>query len=819
MIFLPATVHSQAGAVPASVDSVASLRRLPLTGLTTGSVVRLTGYYAAGDIPEVGRVLAASPCSLQNGLGDGGEQIPASSPGHCWLLTPQQAYDPRWWGAVEDKLPGEASLSKGSPNLTLSEPGDWKNGQSVLIIGAGTPISLAAAAVEEVVPSAVSGSTTYCYRVAAIDAAGGVGVASPELCSSKGPTELGMAADLGAPNQGMKLTIKLPKGARAVAIYQGAPGAEKFRAVFDGSSPTWIDYGHGSAGAPQAHPPAGAVGRKAKLKTMNAAGGQIRPFWIPELPPATPQNDWMRTTIISGASTLNLVVAANAEATLTQAIVLHDSTAPLAALAATGHTITLPCGTFNTTQTLVITAEGQSLNGSGMGCSILQGFGAQDIVSVGDGVSANSGGGINDVTLDATEEAAGNGFLLDNQLRTNFNRVEIENAYNCLAMGRTTFSQLNVIRCSTDERGQYTAHLYGLESVNQTTYLHQLQNAVSYTAVGFHVDGDVASFFLYDSAIQKTPYKQYVVDNAIGSRARPSLLQTFNTGFNFCSDLCIDEEVGSQIKWIRTYSQSVRGAGTGSIYIAPGVKNTTITDSDVFGADKPCIEDHGFVTVISDSAVYACSRPANTAASIQIGAEAEGVSISGVGGFNLSGTGATATTAKALINIEAGAKYVQIGPLWGATGQSCDVIDNQGSPEVTIEGLPAGSPPTTVLAHNGSVTLTTAAFPNLYKGVGGAIAKYCRSTGNPNAFTDTTDSASNIVAFYKHEGYSVLPGFQFLIRLVNAANATMTLAGGSGVSINGIATTSATGHPGATVRHDILCTVTSVSPATVRCHG
>jgi hypothetical protein len=818
LLLFPISSHSQASGEisPASLSSIASLRELPLSGLSADSTVRLQGYYSAGDIPEVLYSLSPSPCSLQNGRGDGGSQIPASSAEHCWLLAPQLSYDPRWWGAVFDTSNEKASTSKGTSELTLSAPGDWKNGQPIFIVGAGATYSLETPVLGGVTPSAASGATNYCYRIAAIDAAGGVGAASAEQCSSKGPAQLGMAADLGMPNQGMRLTLSLPKGAKAVAIYEGQPGAEKFRAVFDGSSPTWIDYGHGPAGTPQPHNQS-TTGRK--LKTMNASGGQIRPSWIPELPPATAQNDWLRTTITSGAGTRNLTLAAGAEATLTNASVLHDSTAALAALAATGKTLTLPCGTFNTTQTLTITADGQSLNGGGMDCTILQAFGAQDMVAIGSGISANSGGGINDITLDATEEAAGNGILLDNQLRTNFNRVEIDDPYNCLAMGRTSFSQLNVIRCSTDERGQYTAHLYGLESVNQTTYMHQLQNAVSYTATGFHIDGDVASFFLYDSAIQKTPYKQYVIDNAIGSKAHASLLQTFNTGFNFCSDLCIDEEIGTQIKWIRTYAQTARGSGVGTIYIAHGVKNTTITDSDVFGGDKPCIEDHGFATMISDSAVYACSRPANTAASIEIGADAQGVSISGVGDFNLSGTGATATSAKALVNIEAGAKYVQIGPQWGATGQSCDIIDNQGSPDVTIEGLPAGSPPTTLLAHNGSVTLTAAAFPNLYKGVGGAIAKYCRSTENPNSFTDTTDSAANIVNFLNHEGYSVLPGFQFRIRLVNAAKGAMTLAGGPGVTISGTAITDASGGMGATVRHDFLCTVTLTSPATVNCHG
>jgi len=92
-------ITSNSGKIIAVVPTDASLKALPLTGFSAGTVVQDTGYHVDGDMPSVEYTLQTSACSLNSGAGDGGSQVASNTPNNCWILSKSKIWDVRNFGA------------------------------------------------------------------------------------------------------------------------------------------------------------------------------------------------------------------------------------------------------------------------------------------------------------------------------------------------------------------------------------------------------------------------------------------------------------------------------------------------------------------------------------------------------------------------------------------------------------------------------------------------------------------------------------------------------------------------------------------------
>lgn len=193
------------------------------------------------------------------------------------------------------------SVAAGSTSLTLATASDFLNGEGVRINGAGPTFALGAPTGLTVTPSAVTGSTTYTYTVAPVDAHGGVGPAIATTTITNGNATL---SALSFNNNEINWVAPSGTAPTYYAIYGRTSGSMVLIGLSDG--PPWYDEGN------------------SPLDLVD---------WLPTTPPATATNDYLVTSIASGGGTPNLTLAASPLPTnaVTSALVSHDDTVGLQA--------------------------------------------------------------------------------------------------------------------------------------------------------------------------------------------------------------------------------------------------------------------------------------------------------------------------------------------------------------------------------------------------------------------------------------------------------------------------------------------------------
>ena len=259
----------------------------------------------------------------------------------------QGVADPLAYGMSASNANTTGSISASSAVLTLAAALDFQNGQGIRINHAGAAFTLGAPTSPTATAEGATGSTTYQYKLASIDAAGGVGAATASFQVTNGPATLSflnyVAISATAP------TGTAPAG---YAVYRNVSGTYTLVGFINSSTPTFNDFGYG----------------------VSHVGA---PDYVPTTAPASALADWLVTSIVSGAGTITLTLAAAATTAASGLGVYHDDTAALnaaiaAAQASGGNALDLPPGQINVTGAAPITNAGFRLRGFGVGTVVFR---------------------------------------------------------------------------------------------------------------------------------------------------------------------------------------------------------------------------------------------------------------------------------------------------------------------------------------------------------------------------------------------------------------------------------------------------------------
>ncbi|MBS1098487.1 hypothetical protein JK191_13190 [Gluconobacter sphaericus] len=97
------------------VADQATMANLSISSISRYTSAHRYGYYTAGDGGQASYTLSATPCTLNNGAGDNGSQIPAPV-NRCWIASfPNNEASAKAWGAkfnsTDDSVPLQAAIN------------------------------------------------------------------------------------------------------------------------------------------------------------------------------------------------------------------------------------------------------------------------------------------------------------------------------------------------------------------------------------------------------------------------------------------------------------------------------------------------------------------------------------------------------------------------------------------------------------------------------------------------------------------------------------------------------------------------------------
>ena len=302
-----------------------------------------------------------------------------------------------------------ASCVDGSSSIRIDTPGDYVDGQGVVVYGCGPRPSLKTPSIPTITANLRDGSTTWNYRVIAEDYGGGYTAASPTGTLTNGPARLGLTSveilnatrSNGVATYTTKSAHHLQVGSEVYICGFGGNSCagQGFRDVFNGtkivaSVPSAATFTVNDGAVPDADekPASSEIWAKAcntlTFESGSASGydrmlrywiyrsrggglfsiagvavgldpffvdcgGQppAPPHYIPPTPPTHPGAGYLATTISRGGGTTTLELAEKASNTIYSSPLVHDnSSALLAAMkeaqAQSGGTIYIPSQPF-----------------------------------------------------------------------------------------------------------------------------------------------------------------------------------------------------------------------------------------------------------------------------------------------------------------------------------------------------------------------------------------------------------------------------------------------------------------------------------------
>lgn len=232
--------------------------------------------------------------------------------------------NPRDYDASGSDLSTTGSISDDSSALTLASALDFENGFGITILGAGPLATVEAPTGITPVNVGTAGAASNTYRVAPIDALGGVG-----------PAATGVTINTANASPSMNNYVNISWTAPAAGPVPKAYAIYKNNAF---------------------------AGIAANVTNFNDQGViRTRPSWCPATPPSAPTSGALVTSIVSGGGTTSLVLADPASTTVAGVTVNHDDTAAMTAAftAAMGtKRLAINGGVYRVSQEILIPATG-----------------------------------------------------------------------------------------------------------------------------------------------------------------------------------------------------------------------------------------------------------------------------------------------------------------------------------------------------------------------------------------------------------------------------------------------------------------------------
>jgi hypothetical protein len=468
------------------------------------------------------------------------------------------------------------SMTAARATLDVASESDFRNGEGIAVWGAGPAFSAGPLTSVTAKQQGVAGKTTYSYKIAPIDHAGGIGV----------PVVVSVADGNATLSTANNITINAAYGTgdAGYVVWKSTNGGAY---SYDGASADkdWVDTGW----------------------TPN-----WRPQFIPATPPNTAQADWLVTTIVSGGGSQTLTLAAAAKTSVTGARVMHDDTAALNAAvtanAATGAQIDLPCGTYNITSTVRVTVAKIGFNGQGF-CSTINGFGVDDDFQW-IGTSPTSflvGGYLQNIHQRNFNKLGGNAITVKFFQSFTYKDVFVDHPWR-----GPEFFDVNDVRASHDRivhvwgyRG-WTFRMASGPAAGERACCFDLRDVYANNistdspgggrlgSYGFWIDGNVATVVSYNSAISNTEGPGLEISNMVGNPHGPEFLQFSDWSTEFSNGRGIDIDAGQEIYFTDPVMHSSRN-GSDNVFIGAAAKvvnfqggrngNASCNDYAVNGSD------------------------------------------------------------------------------------------------------------------------------------------------------------------------------------------------------------------------------------------
>lgn len=282
-----------------------------------------------------------SPLRVQDLMNSTGNTINVSTVTNNYTTT----YSPGVlaYNASGSNLATTGSIGSGSSTLVLSSALDFKNNQGIRINNAGPAYIYGPPTGIVVTPTGTAGSTTYSYKISSYDANGGIGAATGVVSTTTGN------AILSCVNYNLISWTAGTGSPIGYAVYKLISGNYTFVGMC--ATNYFYDYGQ-------------------------EFGNPTPPDWIPALAPSSAMNDWMITTISSGAGTTTLTLASASSNAATSVNVTHDDTTALQnainAVTANNLGVYIPAGNYNFQALTLPYLEGFTFHGDGLATVLYQ---------------------------------------------------------------------------------------------------------------------------------------------------------------------------------------------------------------------------------------------------------------------------------------------------------------------------------------------------------------------------------------------------------------------------------------------------------------
>lgn len=494
------------------------------------------------------------------------------------------------YGASGSNQSTTGTVQAGSRVLHIADAADFADGQGIAIWGAGPAFSAGPLTDVTAIQQGTTGTTTYSYRIAPVDHAGGIGV-PVAISITNGNAVLTTANNI-------RISVTYGNGDAGFVVWKSVNGGPY---SYDGAGTDsgWMDTGWTPT---------------------------WRPGFIPATPPGIAQADWLVTTIAHGARTRLLELADAAGTSVSGASVRHDDTAALNAAvtanATTGAEIDLPCGTYNITSPVGIAAAKIGFNGYGM-CSIVSGYGANDDFQW-TGTSPTAylvGGYLQNIYQQSYNKIGGNALTV-----RYFRNFTYDNVYVDHPWRGAGFFDVNDIRASHDRfvavwgyhgwtlriasgpsTGEY-ACCFDLRDVYANNLATASPGGGRTGSYGFWIDGNVATVISYNSAISNVEGTALEISNTVGNPAGPQFLQFTDWGAEFSNGRGISIDAGQEIYFINPVLHASRN-DSDNVFIGASAKVISFQGGRNGNAGCNGYEINGSDITIANEAIYNASAP------------------------------------------------------------------------------------------------------------------------------------------------------------------------------------------------------------------